>query len=220
VERGAGDHRADQGDHALQRPPHSLIGRRSFLRGGGLGSLLLLVLVALIVFADGDESPDRRPRPPDEPAQAPPTGPGQPPPGADSSAGVPAFVTRVVDGDTIEVRLRGREQDVRYIGVDTPESVAPGEPVQCFGPRASDLNRRLVEGRRVRLVFDAERRDVYGRLLAYVYVGHRFVNATLVRLGFARTLTIAPNDTFAALFRRLERQAGRAGLGLWGACSP
>jgi micrococcal nuclease len=70
----------------------------------------------------------------------------------------------------------------------------------------------------VRLVFDAERRDVYGRLLAYVYVGDRFVNAALVRRGYARTLEIAPNTRFADLFDRLQRAAANAGKGLWGTC--
>jgi micrococcal nuclease len=180
----------------------SRFGRR-YARGGGIGSLLLLLLVALVVFGDDD------------------SGSGG---GGESEGELPrsvsARVTRVVDGDTIEVLIRGREEDVRYIGVDTPETVAPGEPVRCFGPRASAFNHRLVDGRTVRLVFDAERRDVYGRLLAYVYLGRLFVNATLVRRGLARTLTIAPNDSFAALFERLERAAGRSGRGLWGACSP
>lgn len=129
-----------------------------------------------------------------------------------------AQVTRVVDGDTIEVQLGGRTEDVRYIGVDTPETVKPDTPVQCFGPRASSFNHALVERRRVRLVFGVERRDVYGRLLAYVYLGRRFVNAMLVRRGLARSLTIRPNDRFAPLFRRLELRAARAGRGLWGAC--
>lgn len=129
-----------------------------------------------------------------------------------------AQVTRVVDGDTIEVRLDGEIEDVRYIGVDTPETVKPGEPVQCFGPQASRFNHRLVEGRQVRLVFDVERRDVYGRLLAYVYLGKRFLSAELVRRGLARTLTIPPDDRFAGRLERLEIAAARAGRGLWGAC--
>ena len=129
-----------------------------------------------------------------------------------------AYVTRVVDGDTVEVRLGGSEEDVRYIGVDTPETVKPETPVQCFGPQASEFNHRLVEGRRVRLVFGAERRDVYGRLLAYVYLDGRFVNAELLRRGLARTLTIPPNDRFAGRFKRLEIAAARAGRGLWGRC--
>jgi micrococcal nuclease len=131
-----------------------------------------------------------------------------------------ARVVRVIDGDTIEVSIEGTEDDVRYIGVDTPESVAPGEPVECFGPEASEFNQRLVGGERVRLEFGAERRDDYGRLLAYVYLGDRFVNAELVRRGYATTLTIEPNTDFAALFDRLEQRAGNAGRGLWGACGP
>jgi micrococcal nuclease len=70
----------------------------------------------------------------------------------------------------------------------------------------------------VRLVFGVERRDAYGRLLAYVYLGHLFVNAELVRRGLARTLTIPPNDRFAPLFAHLQRRAAQAGRGLWGAC--
>src|SRR3954454_14658699 len=78
-------------------------------------------------------------------------------------------VVRVVDGDTIHVRLGGREGTVCYIGVDTPESVKPGPPLQCFAKRASAYNERVVDGERVRVVRDAEARDRYGRLLAYVY---------------------------------------------------
>jgi micrococcal nuclease len=137
---------------------------------------------------------------------------GEPPPSAD------AYVRRAVDGDTIEVLLDGKREDVRYIGVDTPETVKPDTPVQCFGPRAHRFNARLVTHRRVHLVFGVERRDVYGRLLAYVYLGDRFVNAELARRGLARTLTIPPNDRFARRFKRLETAASRAGRGLWGAC--
>jgi micrococcal nuclease len=134
-------------------------------------------------------------------------------------------VVRVIDGDTIEVSIDGTEEDVRYIGVDTPETVKPGEPVECYGPQASAANHRLVEGRMVRLVFDRERRDVYGRLLAYVYARargatgrSRFVNAALVRAGYARTLAIAPNTAHATRLQRLQARAGRAGRGLWGEC--
>jgi micrococcal nuclease len=140
--------------------------------------------------------------------------------GDEGPASAWALVIRVVDGDTIEALIGGRREDVRYIGIDTPETVKPDTPVQCFGPRASTFNHHLVEGRQVRLVFGLERRDVYGRLLAYVYLGRRFVNAMLVRRGFARTLTIPPNDRFSPLFRRLELHAARAGRGLWAACAP
>ncbi|HET9676251.1 MAG TPA: thermonuclease family protein [Solirubrobacterales bacterium] len=129
-----------------------------------------------------------------------------------------AYVMRAVDGDTIEVRLDGRREDVRYIGIDTPETVKPGTPVQCFGPRAHRFNSSLVTHKQVRLVFGVERRDVYGRLLAYVYLGRRLVNAELARRGLARTLTIPPNDRFAERFERLQTAAARAGRGLWAAC--
>jgi micrococcal nuclease len=136
-----------------------------------------------------------------------------------------ARVVRVIDGDTIEVSIGGHDEDVRYIGVDTPETVKPDTPVQCYGPQASAENHRLVEGRTVRLVFDRERRDVYGRLLAYVYTRARggagksgFVNATLVRDGYARTLTIPPNTAHVSQLGRLQARAGRAGRGLWGIC--
>ena len=138
---------------------------------------------------------------------------------------VSAKVTRVVDGDTIDVTMPDGDADtVRYIGIDTPETVKPGTPVQCGGPRAHAVNERLVGGRTVILRFDAERRDVYGRLLAYVYrsggSGGRslFVNAELARRGIARTLTIPPNDSHAPLFARLTARAGVRGRGLWGRC--
>ncbi len=135
-----------------------------------------------------------------------------------------ARVTSVVDGDTIDVRLAdGDEETVRYIGIDTPETVKPGTPVQCGGPRAHEVNDRLVYGKTVTLRFDDERRDVYGRLLAYVYLPRAnarplFVNAELARRGLARTLTIPPNDSFAPLFARLATRAGVLGRGLWGSC--
>ncbi len=126
---------------------------------------------------------------------------------------------RVVDGDTIVVRFGGREERVRYIGVDTPESVKPGTPVQCFAERASAFNAQLVEGKTVRLDQDVEARDRYGRLLAYVHAGGVFVNAELVRRGYARPLTVPPNVRYADRFARLASQARERGTGLWSDCS-
>lgn len=129
-------------------------------------------------------------------------------------------VVRVVDGDTIHVEAGGELEKVRYIGVDTPETRKPGSPVECFGKRASAQNARLVGGERVSLVRDAEARDRYGRLLAYVYRVRdgRFVNAELIRGGFAQPLSIAPNVAHAAEFAALAREARQARRGLWGAC--
>jgi micrococcal nuclease len=128
-----------------------------------------------------------------------------------------AQVRRVVDGDTI---LLTSGERVRLIGVDTPESVKPGTPVQCFARRASAFTHTLLDGAAVRLVYGAERRDRYGRLLAYVYRARDglFVNAELVRRGYARTLEIAPNTGHARQFAALASGARRAGKGLWSAC--
>ena len=142
------------------------------------------------------------------------SGDGRPPARGES---VTARVLEIVDGDTIDASLGGEVEPVRYIGIDTPES-NPDLPYECFGHEADGLNRELVEGREVRLVFDDERRDQYGRLLAYVYVDDLFVNAEIVRRGYARTLTIEPNIDHAALLARLEQEAGNAGRGLWGGC--
>ena len=119
------------------------------------------------------------------------------------------------------MRLDGRTERVRYIGVDTPESVEPGTPVQCYAKRAAAANAALVGGRSVRLVGDVEQRGRYGRLLAYVYrePDGAFVNARLVRDGYARTLAIAPNVAHAHQFAQLARTARQSGRGLWSACA-
>ncbi len=111
------------------------------------------------------------------------------------------------------------DERVRLIGIDTPESVRPGTPVECFGRAASAATERLVEGRRVRLELDVERRDRYGRLLAYVHRGGRMVNATLVREGYATPYTVPPNVRHAERFTALARRARREGRGLWSACA-
>jgi micrococcal nuclease len=136
------------------------------------------------------------------------------------SASSSGKVTRVVDGDTIHVSVGGRDETVRYIGMDTPESVKPGTPVQCFAERASAFNKHLVAGERVRLVRDAEERDRYGRLLAYVYRSrdNLFVNARLVIGGYAVPLTIPPNVAHENEFRLLAATARRKGRGLWSSC--
>jgi micrococcal nuclease len=137
-----------------------------------------------------------------------------------SPEGVRAEVTRVVDGDTIHVDLGGTDETVRYIGIDTPESVKPDTPVQCFAKQATAANRRLLLGNQVKLVFDRERRDRFGRLLAYVYRADdgTFVNAALVRDGAARTLTVPPNTRHAKRLAQLQAQARQEDRGLWKAC--
>ncbi len=137
-----------------------------------------------------------------------------PSPGAGS---VP--VTRVVDGDTIEVQLGGREVDIRLIGIDTPESVAPGQSIECYGRRASAYTESRLEGEIVRLEFDVERLDRYGRTLAYVWVDDELFNETLVAEGYAVVTTFPPNVTYVDRFLAAQRAAREAGRGLWGECS-
>jgi micrococcal nuclease len=139
------------------------------------------------------------------------------------AAGAPAGgrVVRVIDGDTIVVDGGHGAQTIRLLGIDTPETVDPNEPVGCYGPEASAFSKHLMTGRDVTLRYDRERVDRYGRWLAYVYLAgahRRFVNALLVRRGFARTLSIPPNTGHERDLAALERQAALAGRGLWGAC--
>lgn len=124
-------------------------------------------------------------------------------------------VTRIIDGDTIEIE--GGER-VRYIGIDTPETVDPRKPVQCFGVEASKKNKEFVEGQRVRLEKDITDRDKYNRLLRYVWVGDTFVNLELVKQGFAQSYSYPPDIKYQDQFVAAERQAREAKVGLWGAC--
>jgi endonuclease YncB( thermonuclease family) len=136
--------------------------------------------------------------------------------GAASGSNISATVVRVVDGDTVEVLINGLRYRVRYIGMDTPETVDPSKPVQCYGKEASEANRRLVEGRTVTLVKDVSEVDKYGRLLRYLYVGDLFINAELVKQGYARVATYPPDIRYASLFVSLEQEARAAARGLWG----
>jgi micrococcal nuclease len=138
--------------------------------------------------------------------------------GNGGSHGEPVLVTRVVDGDTAEMRIDGREVDVRFIGIDTPETVAPGQPVQCFGPQASAYTERRLEGVTVRLEYDVERIDRYGRTLAYVWIGDELFNETLVAQGYALVTTYPPDVKYVDRFVAAQREARDAGRGLWSAC--
>lgn len=133
---------------------------------------------------------------------------------------IEAEVARVIDGDTIEVDIGGSLYKVRYIGIDTPETVHPQKPVECFGREASEKNRELVEGKTVRLEKDVSETDKYGRLLRYVWVGDTMVNAELVRLGYAQVVTYPPDVKYQDLFLQLQREAKEAGRGLWASEPP
>jgi len=143
---------------------------------------------------------------------------------------ITAQVTRVIDGDTVELRVQDM-QDVSviglkegelvkmcYIGIDTPETVHPTKPVEEFGKEASAMNGSLVSGKQVFLELDVQHWDQYDRLLAYVYLdeeGCVMVNAILVAVGFAYSSPYPPNVRYEHVFRALAHTARDLGLGLW-----
>lgn len=125
-------------------------------------------------------------------------------------------VQRVSDGDTFVATVKGRRERIRVIGVDTPESVSPNQPDEPYGEEASDFAKHFLDGETVRLAGDAEPRDRYGRMLAYVWLEDgTFWNALLVAEGYAQQLTVPPNVTYERLFRRLVGEARREDRGLW-----
>jgi len=134
---------------------------------------------------------------------------------AASAAPIEGTVVRIVDGDTIYVKIGDRVEKVRYIGMNTPEVHHPTKGEEPGGREATEANRRLVAGKRVRLETDVQARDRYGRLLAYVWVGDVMVNAELVRQGYAQVMTVPPNVRHQELFVKLQREAREAGRGLW-----
>lgn len=124
-----------------------------------------------------------------------------------------ATVSRVIDGDTIELDTR---EKVRYIGINTPESVDPRRKVECFGKEASSFNKNLVEGKTVRLEKDISDRDKYGRLLRFVYLEDgTFINEVLVREGYAYASPYTPDVSKKELFREAEFDARIHTRGLW-----
>jgi len=131
------------------------------------------------------------------------------------SQGEEVLATRVIDGDTIEIA--GGER-IRYLGIDTPETVDPRRPVGCFGHEASARNKELVEGKYVRLEKDITERDKYGRLLRYVYIQDRFINLELVTGGYAVIYTFPPDVKYQEKLLAAQKEAREAKRGLWGAC--
>lgn len=125
-------------------------------------------------------------------------------------------VVKVIDGDTVKL---DNGEVIRYIGIDTPETVHPSKPVQCFGKEASDKNKELVEGKLVRLEKDITDKDKYDRLLRYVWVGDLFVNDYLVRQGYANVYTYPPDVKYNEQFVQAQQEARENNRGLWAGCS-
>lgn len=141
--------------------------------------------------------------------------------GGGASLQGPYDVVSSVDGDTIRVMRDGEEIKVRFIGIDTPETVAQDRPIECFGPEASARTKELVEGTRVWLESDPVSGDTdkYGRTLAYVWLTPDvMLNELLVREGYAEEYTYQEGYRYQQLFRDAERAAQAEGAGMWSAC--
>lgn len=137
--------------------------------------------------------------------------------------GEAAFVSKVVDGDTIHVTINGQEFTARLLGVDTPETVDPRKSVQCFGKEASNEVKKLLTHREVILQKDVSETDKYKRILRFVFLplgdgDYLFVNDYLIRQGFAKPLTIPPDVKYSEQFLEAAREAREQKRGLWGRC--
>lgn len=160
--------------------------------------------------------PTATPAPTETPV--PPTPTPVPPTETPTPERVEARVIEVVDGDTIVVSIEGQEFRLRYIGIDTPETKHPDRPIEWMGPEATEANRQLVEGKTVYLEKDVSEADQYARLLRYVYLADgTFVNAELVRLGYAQISTYPPDVKYEDLFLAMQQEARENDRGLWGA---
>jgi micrococcal nuclease len=161
--------------------------------------LLVLAIIAALVAAvrgGGAESPSRRDLP--------------------AGAVGPYRVLRVVDGDTVHVALHG-DTTVRLIGMDTPETVDPRKPVQCFGPQASARAHHLLDGKSVYLTYDPSqgRHDVYGRTLAYLWVGSRLYEEEMIARGYAHEYTYDTPYRYQRQFRAAQAAARHREAGFW-----
>ena len=167
------------------------------------------------------EKPKSKPKPEPKPKSKPKPKPKTKPAPANNKNSSPydktVTVSRVIDGDTIEISpvINGVE-DVRLIGVDTPETVDPGEEVEPYGPEASAFATEELAGREVDLEFDEEKIDQYDRVLAYVYTGTSMFNEELVEKGYAQAYPYPPNTKYEMRFENAQREARASDLGIWG----
>ena len=124
-------------------------------------------------------------------------------------------VIRVIDGDTVELKNGER---LRYNDIDTPETAHPSKPIECYGPEASKKNKELVEGETILVELGNPEKDKYGRLLGYVYINDLFVNAELVRGGYAEVNSYGNPGSKIAELINIERDAKLKSTGLWSSC--
>ncbi|MFD3447424.1 excalibur calcium-binding domain-containing protein [Microbacteriaceae bacterium 4G12] len=128
---------------------------------------------------------------------------------------VTATVQSVIDGDTFKALVSGKEETIRLTLVDTPETVHPSKPVEPFGKEASDFTKEQLTGQTIGLELDAQERDQYGRLLAYVWLGDKLYNALLVDKGFARVAAFPPNTKYIDQFRTIQDHARQTKSNIW-----
>lgn len=139
---------------------------------------------------------------------------------------VQAVIVRAVDGDTAVVKVDGQEKRVRFLGVDTPETVHPNKPVQFFGKEASNFTKENLNGRRVWLEYDSNPQDRYGRHLAYIWLNNpktinestireNMFNAKLLLGGYAKVMIIRPNKRYESEFKKFQDEARNKKLGVW-----
>lgn len=130
--------------------------------------------------------------------------------------GEAATVERVVDGDTLKVKmLNGKTDRVRLLLVDTPETKHPKLGVQPFGPEASAYTKKRLEGQEITLEFDVQERDQYGRLLAYIWIDNELYNEELLAKGLARVAVFPPNTKYVDEFKKIQEQARKSEKGIW-----
>lgn len=139
---------------------------------------------------------------------------------------VQAVIVRAVDGDTAAVNIDGQEKRVRFLGVDTPETVHPNKPVQFYGKEASNFTKESLNGKRVWLEYDANPQDRYNRHLAYIWlknpktideasIRENMFNAKLLLGGYAKVMIIRPNKRYETEFKKFEAEAKQAKRGMW-----
>ena len=224
--------------HGVRASRHGESGETQVRTARAVGAIVIAALCVgpLLAACDvdgrtaGAGRDDRRPRAsstPDTHATGSPSNPTQSRPGGPHPTGHPKgpssrgwHVSRVIDGDTVEVSRGRRTLDVRLIGIDTPETVHPTEPIECYGPEASAFAERTLQGEPVTLEFDRTqgRPDYYGRTLAYVWrtrPSPQLFNLAAVRRGYALEYTYDTAYAWQQPFKRAERLARGDRLGVW-----
>lgn len=190
-----------------------------------LSTVLILVLIALASWymnaGSGDPNTTGSPRAWAVPSRATlerlAAEPGMKASAAERKAMESATVVRVVDGDTVDLKIGNRTVRTRLLNLDTPETVDPRRPVEEYGREASNFTKSVLkEGTKILFRYDVEKADRYGRHLLHIYLADgTWVNALLVRAGFAQVATYPPNVSASAFFRELQRKAREESLGLW-----